>query len=125
MISFDANLIIRREIDRELSRHGVEVNVVMEFDNTETMKRAIEIDAGIGLLAGADGPTRGRVGHFACHSAAQQSSDSTSWNYPTSRQRAVEDDAASSSSSCCIKRNRQKGDLSLMAEVAAATPGSP
>jgi DNA-binding transcriptional LysR family regulator len=26
------------------------VDVVMEFDNTETIKRAIEIDAGIGLL---------------------------------------------------------------------------
>jgi DNA-binding transcriptional LysR family regulator len=50
VISFDANLMIRREIDRELMHHGVEVNVVMEFDNTETIKRAIEIDAGIGLL---------------------------------------------------------------------------
>jgi DNA-binding transcriptional LysR family regulator len=50
MVSFDVNLMIRREIDRELQRHGVEVQVVMEFDNTETIKRAIEIDAGIGLL---------------------------------------------------------------------------
>jgi DNA-binding transcriptional LysR family regulator len=50
MVSFDANLMIRREIDRELARQGVEVNVVMEFDNTETIKRAIEIDAGVGLL---------------------------------------------------------------------------
>jgi DNA-binding transcriptional LysR family regulator len=50
LVSFDSNLLIRREIDRELTRHGVEVNVVMEFDNTETIKRAIEIDAGVGLL---------------------------------------------------------------------------
>jgi DNA-binding transcriptional LysR family regulator len=50
LISFDSDLIIRREIDRELARHGVDVNVVMEFDNTETIKRAIEIDAGVGLL---------------------------------------------------------------------------
>ena len=50
LVSFDAELMIRREIDRELSRQCVEVTVAMEFDNTETMKRAIEIDAGIGLL---------------------------------------------------------------------------
>ncbi len=50
LISFDNNLLIRREIDRELARHGVDVEVVMEFDNTETIKRAIEIDAGLGLL---------------------------------------------------------------------------
>ena len=30
--------------------HRVEVRVVMEFDNIETIKRAIEIDAGVGLL---------------------------------------------------------------------------
>lgn len=50
IVSFDSNLIIRREIDRELTARGIEVNVVMEFDNTETMKRAIEINAGVGLL---------------------------------------------------------------------------
>ncbi|MFO0816552.1 MAG: LysR family transcriptional regulator [Pirellulales bacterium] len=50
MVSFDANLEIRHEIDRELSAQGVTVNVVMEFDNTETIKRAVEIDAGFSLL---------------------------------------------------------------------------
>jgi len=50
LVSFDSNLMIRREIDRELARQGIEVDVVMEFDNTETMKRAIEIGAGVGLL---------------------------------------------------------------------------
>lgn len=49
-IGFDEELTIRREVDRVLALHGVEVNVAMEFDNIETMKRAIEIDAGIGLL---------------------------------------------------------------------------
>ena len=33
-----------------LNLHNVEVRVVMEFDNIETIKRAIEIDAGVGLL---------------------------------------------------------------------------
>ena len=50
IIGFDCGLTIRREIDRMLSRGGVEVNVVMEFDNIETIKRAVEIDAGVALL---------------------------------------------------------------------------
>lgn len=50
MVSFDVDLEIRREIDRTLAAARVEVNVVMEFDNIETIKRAIEIDAGVGLL---------------------------------------------------------------------------
>jgi DNA-binding transcriptional LysR family regulator len=33
-----------------LAARGVEPNVVMEFDNIETIKRAIEIDAGVALL---------------------------------------------------------------------------
>lgn len=50
MIGFDAGLTIRRETDRVLHLHNVDVHVVMEFDNIETLKRAIEINAGIGLL---------------------------------------------------------------------------
>ncbi len=50
MVGFDANLEIRHEIDRALTTARVETNVVMEFDNTETIKRAIEIDAGVSLL---------------------------------------------------------------------------
>jgi DNA-binding transcriptional LysR family regulator len=52
MVSYDDDLPIRREIDRAIASHRVEVEIVMEFDNIETMKRAIEIDAGIGLLPG-------------------------------------------------------------------------
>jgi hypothetical protein len=50
MIAFDADLEIRHEIDRVLAAKGVEVRVAMEFDNTETIKRAVEIDAGVSLL---------------------------------------------------------------------------
>jgi DNA-binding transcriptional LysR family regulator len=49
-IGFDSELTIRREIDRVLQIHEVEVRVAMEFDNVETMKRAVEIDAGVSFL---------------------------------------------------------------------------
>jgi DNA-binding transcriptional LysR family regulator len=50
MVSYDEELPIRREIDRVLAAERVQVEVVMAFDNIETIKRAIEIDAGVGLL---------------------------------------------------------------------------
>jgi len=49
-IGFDSDLVIRRELDRVLQLHDVEVRVVMEFDNVETMKRAVEIGAGVSIL---------------------------------------------------------------------------
>lgn len=50
MVGFVSQLRIRREIDRVLQRHGAEVTVCMEFDNIETIKRAVEINAGVSLL---------------------------------------------------------------------------
>jgi len=50
IIGFDGDLTIRREIDRVLQLHHAEVDVAMEFDNVETLKRAVEIDAGVALL---------------------------------------------------------------------------
>jgi len=50
IVAFDPDLEIRHEIDRVLTARGVEVRVAMEFDNTETIKRAIEINAGVSLL---------------------------------------------------------------------------
>ena len=57
MVSFDPDLLIRHELDRAIAAHGVEPNIVMEFDNIETIKRAVEIDAGVALLPE---PTVGR-----------------------------------------------------------------
>ncbi|OGK79951.1 MAG: hypothetical protein A2X53_00535 [Candidatus Rokubacteria bacterium GWA2_70_23] len=49
-VAFDHDLAVRRAIDRALKQHSVRVNVVMEFDNVETIKQAIGIAAGISIL---------------------------------------------------------------------------
>jgi DNA-binding transcriptional LysR family regulator len=49
-VGFDPGLPIRAEIDRALRQRQVSVNMVMEFDNIETIKQAVEIDAGVSIL---------------------------------------------------------------------------
>jgi DNA-binding transcriptional LysR family regulator len=50
IIGFDSDLTIRREIDRALYEHRSDFRVAMEFDNIETIKRAVEIGSGVSLL---------------------------------------------------------------------------
>ena len=49
-VAFDRDLHIRKEIDRHLRHHGVNVRVAMEFDNIETIKQAVQIGTGISIL---------------------------------------------------------------------------
>jgi DNA-binding transcriptional LysR family regulator len=49
-ISFDPDTPTRKALDKILDQHGVEVHHAMEFDNVETVKRAVEIDAGISIV---------------------------------------------------------------------------
>ena len=49
-VAFEQGLAIRAAIDRALAHNHAEVNIALEFDNIETMKRAIEIDAGVSVL---------------------------------------------------------------------------
>jgi DNA-binding transcriptional LysR family regulator len=49
-VAFDSDLSIRRAIDRCLRHHDVNVEVVLEFDNIENIKRAVEIPAGVSIL---------------------------------------------------------------------------
>ncbi len=49
-VAFDSELAIRRTIDRFLRKSGVQVEVGLEFDNIENIKRAVEIPAGIAIL---------------------------------------------------------------------------
>jgi len=50
IVTFDRDLRIRKEIDRQLRARSISVNVAMEFDNIETIKQAVAIDAGISIL---------------------------------------------------------------------------
>jgi DNA-binding transcriptional LysR family regulator len=49
-ISFEPDIPTRRALDRILKEHGVVVESVMEFDNVETVKRAVEIDSGVAIV---------------------------------------------------------------------------
>jgi DNA-binding transcriptional LysR family regulator len=49
-VGFEADIPTRKALDKILREHNVEVNTVMEFDNIETVKRAVEIDAGISIV---------------------------------------------------------------------------
>ncbi|HUA65403.1 MAG TPA: LysR family transcriptional regulator [Alphaproteobacteria bacterium] len=50
IIGFEPDIPTRKALDKILKEHGVEVKHVMEFDNVETVKRAVEIDAGISIV---------------------------------------------------------------------------
>ena len=50
VIGFEPDIPTRKALDKILREHGVEVKIVMEFDNVETVKRAVEIDAGISIV---------------------------------------------------------------------------
>ena len=50
IVAFQTGLKIREEIDRVLALHRIPVRIALEFDNIETIKRAIEIGAGVSLL---------------------------------------------------------------------------
>jgi DNA-binding transcriptional LysR family regulator len=49
-VSYDADLSIRKAIDRSLRHHDVAATVALEFDNIENIKRAVEIPAGVAIL---------------------------------------------------------------------------
>ncbi|MEO7298960.1 MAG: LysR family transcriptional regulator [Verrucomicrobiota bacterium] len=49
-IGFEPDIPTRKAIDQILKDNNVEVQTVMEFDNIETVKRAVEIEAGISIV---------------------------------------------------------------------------
>jgi DNA-binding transcriptional LysR family regulator len=49
-IGFEPDIPTRKAIDKILKDQNIEVQHVMEFDNIETVKRAVEIDAGVSIV---------------------------------------------------------------------------
>jgi DNA-binding transcriptional LysR family regulator len=49
-IGFDEDLKIRRELDRFFRAQGIEVNLVMHFDNIQTIKEAVALGSGVSIL---------------------------------------------------------------------------
>jgi DNA-binding transcriptional LysR family regulator len=49
-IGFEPDIPTRKALDRILKENAVQVQHVMEFDNIETVKRAVEIDAGVAIV---------------------------------------------------------------------------
>src|SRR5216684_2382947 len=50
LVSFEKDIPTRKALDKILKDHGVSVEHVMEFDNIETVKRAVEIDSGVAIV---------------------------------------------------------------------------
>ena len=46
----DPELVIARELDTFFRAHGVSIRKVMQFDNVETIKQAVEVGAGLSIL---------------------------------------------------------------------------
>ena len=49
-IAFEPDLPTRKVIDRHLREHQVAITHTMEFDNIETVKRAVEIESGVSIV---------------------------------------------------------------------------
>ena len=63
-IAFDEDLSIRRELDRFLRASGVTVDVVMHFDNIQTIKEAVALGSGVSILPARTMQTEIDQGHL-------------------------------------------------------------
>jgi DNA-binding transcriptional LysR family regulator len=50
LIAFEPDLPTRKVIDRHLREYNVQIEHTMEFDNIETVKRAVEIESGVSIV---------------------------------------------------------------------------
>lgn len=50
VIGFDPDIPTRKAVDAIFRDHNLEIEPVMEFDNIETVKRAVEIDHGVAIV---------------------------------------------------------------------------
>ena len=49
-IAFDEEVTIRRELDRFFREHDVNISIVMQFDNIQSIKEAVVLGSGISIL---------------------------------------------------------------------------
>ena len=49
-VAFDQDLTIRKEIDRYFRESRIEVNIMSQFDNIETIKQALDISSAVSIL---------------------------------------------------------------------------
>jgi DNA-binding transcriptional LysR family regulator len=49
-IAFEKNIASRRALDQIFSENGIHVNIVVEFNNIETIKRSVELGAGVSIV---------------------------------------------------------------------------
>ena len=49
-VSFERDIPTRKALDKIFRDRGVQVQHVIEFDNVETVKRAVEIDSGVSIV---------------------------------------------------------------------------
>ena len=64
-IGFDPDIPTRKAVDHIFRENKLEIEPVMEFDNIETVKRAVEIDHGIAVVPLATVVQEGRQGSLA------------------------------------------------------------
>ncbi len=50
IIGFEPDIPTRKAVDKIMRAERIELNTVMEFDNIETVKRAVEIDVGVAIV---------------------------------------------------------------------------
>lgn len=50
LIAFEPDLPTRKAVDQLLREHDVEVELTLELDNIETVKRAVEVESGIAIV---------------------------------------------------------------------------
>lgn len=49
-VAFEPDIPTRKAVDRLLHDHTIEVEIVQEFDNVETIKRSVEADVGVSII---------------------------------------------------------------------------
>lgn len=70
-VLFERDIPTRRAIDKILRAHGVSVKRVAEFDNIETIKRAVEVGIGAAIVPAPSVIDEARVGSLAVVALAE------------------------------------------------------